>query len=152
MFLVSKLKKSRAGFTLIELIVVLAILAILAATLIPSMVQYLAYSQVRQDESDVRSAYSSACTAYNEVYTDGNTYTDAAFTETVAEHTLTLLDGSSYNPPAGTAGHLEATVDQLRGVVSLSLTCSGGCTCTYKADTHEFEHSLDSHKRVKQNT
>lgn len=49
---------TKKGFTLIELIVVIAILAILAAILIPSLTNYLAKATQAKDQSNARSFYS----------------------------------------------------------------------------------------------
>ena len=49
---------TKKGFTLIELIVVIAILAILAAILIPSLTNYLNQAQISKNESSARAFYS----------------------------------------------------------------------------------------------
>lgn len=48
---------TKKGFTLIELIVVIAILAILAAILIPSITNYISKAEVARDQANVRSYY-----------------------------------------------------------------------------------------------
>lgn len=48
---------NKKGFTLIELIVVIAILAILAAILIPSLTNYLARAKYAKEQSNARSIY-----------------------------------------------------------------------------------------------
>lgn len=62
---------TKKGFTLIELIVVIAILAILAAILIPSLTNYLAKAEQAKNLANARSVYSEATLALR---TDG-TYT-----------------------------------------------------------------------------
>ena len=49
---------TKKGFTLIELIVVIAILAILAAILIPSITNYITAANDAKNQSDTRSEYS----------------------------------------------------------------------------------------------
>jgi len=51
--MIQKLKKSKAGFTLVELIVVIAILGILAAVLVPQYVQYVSTSKTSADTATV---------------------------------------------------------------------------------------------------
>jgi prepilin-type N-terminal cleavage/methylation domain-containing protein len=51
-------KLNKKGFTLIELIVVIAILAILAAILIPAVTGYIATAQDGRDQANCRALYS----------------------------------------------------------------------------------------------
>lgn len=59
-------KKSKKGFTLIELIVVVAILGILMAILIPSLVSYITSSKVRQVEANAKTAFNAIYASYSE--------------------------------------------------------------------------------------
>ncbi len=53
-----KKRLNKKGFTLIELIVVIAILAILAAILIPSLTNYIQKATDAKNEANARSEYS----------------------------------------------------------------------------------------------
>ncbi len=53
-------KLNKKGFTLIELIVVIAILAILAAILIPAITGYITKAEQGRDSANCRSSYSQA--------------------------------------------------------------------------------------------
>jgi prepilin-type N-terminal cleavage/methylation domain-containing protein len=48
---------NKKGFTLIELIVVIAIIAILAAILIPALLNYIQEANQTREQSDARSTY-----------------------------------------------------------------------------------------------
>lgn len=75
---------NKKGFTLIELIVVIAILAILAAILIPSLTNYLAKATQAKDQANARSFYSAVVL---EVATLPTAPADGAYTPTAAAGT-----------------------------------------------------------------
>ena len=70
------LRKSKKGFTLVELIVVLVILAILAALLVPALTGYIDKAKQKKVVAETRQCVMAAQTLYDEAY--GKDGTDAA--------------------------------------------------------------------------
>lgn len=76
-------KNNKKGFTLIELIIVIAILGILAAILVPSMLNIVNNASDQVNESNARALYSIAQSANVKLTVEGtppgdDTYTSAA--------------------------------------------------------------------------
>ena len=80
--LAKKVKKNNKGFTLVELIIVIAIIAILVAVLAPNYVKYVDRSRWSSDRNDCETLLSEVKTGIVDVQNDGGTVND--FTITVS--------------------------------------------------------------------
>jgi type IV pilus assembly protein PilA len=64
-------KSNKKGFTLVELVVVIAIIGVLAAILVPSMLNYVKKSKLKQANSNAKTAYNAVSGAISDVETQG---------------------------------------------------------------------------------
>ena len=124
--MIQKLKKNNAGFTLVELIVVIAILGILAAVLVPQYTQYIEKSRQKTDYATL-----------SEIQHAANL--ELATLETVPANdtvlfAFTVSSAGAFTPaatPGTLATALEAvigsgTLKSAKSADSYTLICTGG--------------------------
>lgn len=73
MFKAIQKSKSKKGFTLVELIVVISIIAILLLILVPSLLAYLAKARKTKAEANAKTAYNACVAVYTDLSTAGAT-------------------------------------------------------------------------------
>lgn len=92
--LAKRVKKNNKGFTLVELIIVIAIIAILVAVLAPNYVRYVDRSRWSSDRNDCEALLSEVKTAVVELQNEGTEIT-SDITITVNKDGLSGLDGTT---------------------------------------------------------
>ena len=88
--LAKKVKKNNKGFTLVELIIVIAIIAMLVAVLAPNYVKYVDRSRWSSDRNDCETLVSEIKTAIIDTQNDGHDVND--FTITVTDSGVSDLN------------------------------------------------------------
>jgi prepilin-type N-terminal cleavage/methylation domain-containing protein len=120
-----KFRTGQKGFTLIELMIVIAIIGILAAIAIPQFTSYRQRGFNAAAQSDLRNA----ATAQEAYYTDGQTYTQLVADLTPRGFTpsanVTIVGAIA----AGTAGYT-MTMKHLSGASQWTLAGPGGVITT----------------------
>lgn len=92
------------GFTLVELIVVIAIIAILAAILVPSMLAYIKNARYTQADANAKNIHTAATAALAQAYVDGTLGSGGSGTPTAtAVFNSSNANAVSVTPANGTA-------------------------------------------------
>jgi len=115
-----KFRKNSKGFTLIELMIVIAIIGILAAIAIPQFTAYRQRGFNAASQSDLRNA----ATAQEAYYTDGQTYTSVLGDLTPRGYTPSA--NVSMNTLTGSVTGYTMTTKHTSGASSWTLQGPGG--------------------------
>ncbi len=82
------MKKSQKGFTLVELVVVIAIIGVLAAILVPSMLNYVKKSRLKTANSNAKTAYNAVAEIMADAETNGFAKSAVLTTATASDYKI----------------------------------------------------------------
>lgn len=129
--MIEKIRNSKKGFTLVEVIVVLVILAILAAILIPSLTGYIDKAKEKVVLTEARSLFLAAQTELSEEYAKGS----------FAEGSMTITDGAG----TGTNATLGNAIVKLSEIPTASATWDATITYNSLAKITAVTYISDGH-------
>ena len=115
-------KKNEKGFTLIELMIVIAIIGILAAIAIPQFSAYRVRSFNSASTADIRNA----ATAQEAYFVDNQSYCGTVGTLTGSTYGLYLSDNVTLAVTSTTTSGYAMTASHAKGDKTFSLTGPGG--------------------------
>ncbi len=121
--MLQKLKKAQAGFTIIELLIVIAIIAILAGLVLNNFQGAQAKARDTQRVTDVNNVH----TKLEEYYNDNNGYPN-----TFTAATFPGIDGDSLKDPKGTAITINAVVADATAAAAVTAPDGSGSTAQYQ--------------------
>jgi type IV pilus assembly protein PilA len=136
-------KKAQAGFTLIELMIVVAIIGILAAVAIPAYQDYVAKSKFAAGLAEVSAGKTGVDTLMN----DKPTATDAEVMTASGLQATTATCGNAATAAAAGATSITCTINSGPAsvkdkTIALSRTAEGAWTCSTTAASKYFASNV----------
>lgn len=110
------MKKTQKGFTLVELVVVIAIIGVLAAILVPSMLNYVKKSRLKTANSNAKTAYNAVAELLADAETQGygrdDVLKDATYKYHIAPNTVVVAKNATGDGPKKIAAVLVENGDE----------------------------------------
>lgn len=113
--------KKERGFTLIEMMIVVAIIAILVAILVPNFIRARAQAQTAACEANIKEI----ATALELYQTDNDKYPASGTVNSSNVDLSPYLNQTPVDPAAGPGAFYTFTTTSTNGVDSYSITCPG---------------------------
>lgn len=132
----AKKLRNQGGFTLVELIVVMAILAILASLLVPSLTGYIDRAKAEKLKSETRMLLMALQTEVSTTYAEGDLSADISWTSggEGAGHIQSIRDLAELSDPEQ---HFTAVLST-DGAVQQLVYDAGKQSCTYQASDGSY--------------
>lgn len=124
-----KRRMNKKGFTLVELIIVIAIIAILAALLVPSMVGYLEEARTTTKIANARTVYSAAAAAEAMCIANGITVTSIGSASALVDASTLTVGTTTF------AGRVAGLLGSINGALAIIVDSNGHVVSTMWGDS-----------------
>lgn len=127
--MIQRMREEKGGFTLAELLVVVAIVAVLVAIAIPVFTSSLDKANAQTDAANIRAGYGSASVlVLDSLPTTETTYT---LCTDGSVYTGTIPTGKSNYSTVGSSNHLDNANESIGGVAASDINWARTATITY---------------------